>query len=141
MTHWTQVWGSQGDAEYHTTEHEERAEFYSHATTIRIVTGTRSTSDMVGEIICNYGRSSNTSTCGHEIEVVNISTYDPNCPCSVGKMTRTDTVNSVGGDSGGPWFRSYTAWGIHKGKDTSGRGYFMAIEEVEDALDVTVKTQ
>ena len=141
MTHRDEVWGDEGDAEYHTTAHEERAEFYANATTIRDVSGKKATSDMVvGQLVCRYGRSSNLMTCNHEVNLLNAVTYDPNCPCFIRNLVRATNPSSAYGDSGGPYFRGYTAWGIHHGK-TSSSTYFMPIEEVEDALDVTLKTK
>ena len=89
MTHRDEVWGDEGDAEYHTTAHEERAEFYANATTIRDVSGKKATSDMVvGQLVCRYGRSSNLMTCNHEVNLLNAVTYDPNCPCFIRNLVR-----------------------------------------------------
>lgn len=36
---------------------------------------------------------------------------------------------------------NFTAWGINKGVDNQGKGYFTPVEVAEDALDVTIKTK
>ena len=140
MTHRSEVWGSQGDAEYHTTAHAERAEFYANSSTIRDVTGKKRTDDMEGETVCRYGRATNVMTCNHEVLEVGVVVHNANCNCFVRKLASATNADSDEGDSGGPYFRAYTAWGIHHGRG-GGITYFTPIEQVEDALDVTLKTQ
>ena len=140
MTHRREVYGDDGDAEYHTTVHEERAEFYRNSSTIRDVEDTKSTGSMVGAYACRYGRASDNAVCNHRVTRVLINTHDPGCDCTVGNMAEATNASSQNGDSGGPMYRAYTAWGIHKGQ-ADGYTYFMPIDEVEDELDVTVKTQ
>ena len=141
MTFRDQEWGSGGDVEYYTTDHAELAEFYSDATTIRDVTSIKTTSTMVGGTVCVYGRSSNVRTCNHRVEAVNVNTYDPDCPCTVGNLARTGSASTINGDSGGGWSKNYASWGVHKGVDAAGKGYFTPVEEAENQLSVTIRTQ
>lgn len=139
MDHIDQEWGAKGDVEYLTTSHEELAEFYSDATKIRDVTGTKSTSSMPGGSVCFYGRSSDDRTCSIEVEAINVTVVAGGV--TVSSLARTDDTPSISGDSGGGWSRNFTAWGINKGHDNQGKGYFTPVEVAEDALDVTIKTQ
>ena len=141
MTFRDQEWGSGGDVEYYTTDHAELAEFYSDATTIKDVTSIKTTSTMVGGTVCVYGRSSNVRTCNHRVEAVNVNTYDPDCPCTVGNLARTGSASTINGDSGGGWSKNYASWGVHKGVDAAGKGYFTPVEEAENQLSVTIRTQ
>ena len=91
---------------------------------------------MVGNRICFYGRESNDRVCGIEVTGVNkIGRVDGK---KVGNVATTDSdPGAEHGDSGGPWFSGYTAYGTHVGGGV-GVAIFMPIEEIEDALDVTL---
>jgi hypothetical protein len=55
MTFKDQSWGEGGDVEWHTTTHDELAEFYSSEFVWRDVTGIRSTNAMVNNSVCGTG--------------------------------------------------------------------------------------
>ncbi len=137
MTYQFEVNGTGGDVEYHTTTHPEDDDFYSDATTIRDVTGTKSTSTMVGGSICVYGRSSNVRTCNHIVEATGVTATGGGV--TVTKLVRTDSTSTTGGDSGGGWSVGGTAWGIHMGQDSAGKGYFTPAQQAESVLGVTIK--
>ena len=140
MTYRSQVFGPDGDVEYHTTSHVELAEFYATAANIRDVTGIKATDTMVGGTVCFYGRASDSRTCSIKVEAVNANVLAWGHTL-VGNLARTDDTPSIGGDSGGGWSFNYTAWGIEHGPDVNGKGYFTPVEEAQDALNVTIKTQ
>lgn len=136
MTYRSGVVGAAGDVEYHTTTHEEYDDFYSNATTLRDVTGIKSTSTMVGNSVCVYGRSSNVRTCNHVVKAVNLTIG------STGKLARATNVSTIGGDSGGGWSLNNTAWGVHKGIGSSNNvmySYFTPAQAAQSALNVTIK--
>lgn len=138
MTYKSGVFGLSGDVEYHTTTHVEYDDFYSDATTIRDVSGIKTTNTMVGGSVCVYGRASNVRTCNHTVEAINVTVNAGGT--TVGKLVRASNVSTIGGDSGGGWSWDYTAWGVHHGIG-GGKSYFMPVQEAQTALGVTVKTQ
>ncbi len=138
MTWRNQVHGTGGDVEYHTTTHIEPDDFYATSTAIRDVTGTRSTNTMVGNSVCVYGRSSNVRTCNHTVQAVGLTINSGGV--TITQMARSHNATStIGGDSGGGWSWSNTAWGVHHGIDGSGRGYFTPARQAEAVLNVTIK--
>ena len=58
-----------------------------------------------------------------------------------GNMAITDTTPSINGDSGGGWSYGYVAWGVNSGHTSQGYGAFTPVEEAQDALNVTIRTQ
>lgn len=137
MTFRSQVHGAGGDVEYHTTSHAEYAEFYSSASTIRDVTGLKTTNTMVGSVVCVYGRASNVRTCDHTVEAVGITVVST----GVGNLARTDNNSLVGGDSGGGWSVGTVAWGVTHGYNNLGNSYFTPVQAAQTALNVTIKTK
>lgn len=121
------------------------------------VTGTIARSEMKGDYVCHKGKNSGIS-CG---EITSIS-YEPmwsGHPCrnSSGARTACNAVfvkvegqwlKACIGDSGGPYFRLGTAYGIHAssdgGRDCTGTdrtAIFSAIKEVVSFLGVEVLTE
>jgi hypothetical protein len=138
MTLRDQEWGVGGDVEYHTTSHEELPEFYASSTTIRAVTGIRATNTMVGNAVCLYGRASNVRTCNHTVQAVGVTVTFSGV--TVSNLARTNSTSSISGDSGGGWSFNNTAWGVNKGHDSLGRGYFTPVQQAQSALNVTIRT-
>lgn len=56
-------------------------------------------------------------------------------------LAHTDATTSIAVDSGGGWSLNFVAWGVNMGHDSNGKGYFTPVEEVQDALNVTILTQ
>lgn len=133
--------GLDGDVEYHTTSHIELAEFYATATSIRDTVSFEATSTMENDVICFYGRESNDRKCNHTITAESICVAPEGGPPLVCKLARATNDNSELGDSGGGWSYSTRAYGVHHGFDDDGNGYFTPIEEMEDALNVTILLQ
>ncbi|MET8001498.1 hypothetical protein [Nonomuraea glycinis] len=65
-------------------------------------------SPATGQNICNYGHSRQYAACA------NIKRIDVSVPNAAG-LTIMDRSITIGGDSGGPWYKANTAWGIHYG--------------------------
>ncbi|WP_214323793.1 S1 family peptidase [Nonomuraea sediminis] len=61
-----------------------------------------------GQNICSYGDARQYAACA------NIKEIDVSGPNAAGLIIMDRSI-SVGGDSGGPWYKSNTAWGIHYG--------------------------
>ena len=112
-------------------------------------------SDMIDDYVCHTGRSSGI-TCGTVTNTSYQPTYTGACWSSGGDATSCNnvfvevsgpTLKSCGGDSGGPWYRSGTAYGIHKGSNSDNKcfvtnvvAHFSAIDEVQDFLGVQILT-
>lgn len=139
MTFRNQVYGLGGDVEYHTTSHIELDEYYPNDSTIWDVASVKTTSTMVGNSVCAYGRASNNRTCNHTVTATNVTSTDEN-GVTVGKLAKA-TNGSIFqlGDSGGPWSVGTQAWGIHVGVSGSD-ALFLPGQQAQNALGVSIKT-
>lgn len=121
------------------------------------VTGTVPRAKMQGDYVCHTGRNSGIS-CGEVISIDHAPEWsDDPCLDSSGANVDCDPVfvrvrgqhlRGCKGDSGGPFYRGGTAYGIHAasngGTDCEGTGRtatFSAIQEVEAFLRVDVLTE
>jgi len=106
---------------------------------------------MNGDYVCHFGTSSGYS-CGTVVST-NHDPYYSVCGWWLGCDNRwvkveSSTLESCGGDSGGPWFNNRTAYGVHSGSDNgsdcsaSGTDYatFTAMDDVLRDLDLTFAT-
>lgn len=86
----------------------------------------------VGQQVCLYG--------SHCDEIAYLNVF---YPFSVGRVAMGEN-EAEGGDSGGPWYYSKTAVGIHEGEYLVGFGFrdmWSSLAYLEDALgDVEVMT-
>jgi hypothetical protein len=135
MTFRTQVHGAEGDVQYQTTAHEELPEFYATSTDIRDLISIQPTNTMVGGRVCLYGRKSNDRRC-FTVEAIGVTATLSGV--TVSNLARTDSTNSIPGDSGGGWSFNNTAWGINRGHDSAGHGYFTPIQQALSALNVAL---
>ena len=141
---------------YDVTEHGgEEDEFYPEVTMTRTtVTGTRSTSTMVGSIICFFGAKSLTRHCNYSVQATGVSVTET-APINglVQNLVRTSNPNEgsapiQGGDSGGGWGSGSIAWGVQNAVTTysscggtgqpSCKAYFTPIQNVIDLFGVTL---
>ena len=136
----SEVTNYHGEVEYHTTSHVELAEFYATASRIRDVDDIKATDSMVGLNVCFYGRASDDRTCNIEVIAVGATVHTDE-GYRFGNMAITDSTPSTKGDSGGGWSYGYVAWGVHSGTTSQGYGAFTPVEEAQDALNVTIRTQ
>ena len=113
------------DVQWHTTSHLEFPEFYASSTSVfRPLQAQRNrSSQSVGGYVCHRGKTTGYS-CG-DIASKNFQpTYTNACPgvtcASVWVRVEGSSLKCFPGDSGGPWFLVYTAYGIYKGQSSSG---------------------
>ena len=137
------------DVQWHSGPVSASPSFYASSTTsARTVVGLAYRADMVGSYACHRGRTTGYS-CGTVQTVSYRPTYDGACgssPCAATWARVTGSgLKCYGGDSGGPWFLSNRAYGIHKGGSSSGTGtgqcgsaWFTPIRYVDNYLPVTV---
>ena len=106
--------GAYGDVEWHTTNVTEEALFYASSSEIRNVMYLEPRSGIsVNEIVCQYGRASNSRDCGLQV-------YDVSIECTLSgvynnRLVQMDAITSTLGDSGGGWSYDYRAYGSQKG--------------------------
>lgn len=118
------------DVQVHTSAYVERPEFYwdDGKTAARTLTGRRlRSSTAFNDNVCHRGETTGYS-CGY-VQQTDYAPYNPTnplCggPCSAVYIRLTGaTLECAGGDSGGPWFASTVAFGIHKGGPATGCAY------------------
>jgi hypothetical protein len=64
----------------------------------------------VGTLLCHWGRSTHAQECGHVTD--SVANVDEACCVT---LVNGDEAAHLGGDSGGPWYYGYMAFGIHHG--------------------------
>lgn len=110
---------------------------YSFDGTTRSITSRTARSSMsVGGVVFHFGKSS-----GYGWGDIASKTYDLDGSGSKYNATFIRVVNddTSGGDSGGPWFVSNSAYGTHWGTSPGGDPVFMA-QNYMSALNLVVKT-
>ncbi|WP_100445493.1 chymotrypsin family serine protease [Glycomyces xiaoerkulensis] len=139
MTFQTQYQGYWGDVEWHTTNHIEPARFYASPNNLRDTLSIEPWSDFtVGESICMFGRATGSRECGLDVEDAWVS-----CTFSgttIDSLVQMDGDVTTGGDSGGPWSWGNRAYGSHVG-DCGGKNVFSRVDDFDEAIGVTVRTQ
>ncbi|MFI7636070.1 hypothetical protein [Nonomuraea sp. NPDC049400] len=86
-----------------------------------------------GQNICNYGHARQYAACG------NVKAVDQSYP-NAANLVVMDRSMTVGGDSGGPWYKYNTAWGIHHGLCEIGVEFnscFTPVTSIASALNAT----
>jgi hypothetical protein len=121
------------DVQWHSSSTAAPAQFFVGPSSLRNVTG--KANPVVGQTLCKYGK-----TTGYTCD----STYiDNQCRDTYCDMMTMVNRQASGGDSGGPWFWSNTAYGVHSGYVTiwgSPRDMFTPINSGLSALGVSLKT-
>jgi len=134
---WRKHASGQVDVEFHETPSSgELDDFHANSSSIRDVTGTRSTSSMVGNNVCVYGRFSNSRNCNHRVLATNV-TINTNNGHTYKHLARTNNHTTTGGDSGTGWSWGNIAWGVHTGGG-GGKSYFTPARVAESYLGVTI---
>lgn len=149
------------DAQFHSiptgSGHQVRSEFaYTEHSPprVRVVRGTEVRTSMRGDFVCHTGRRSGVS-CGTVTHIY----YQPQNAgaCAASELggsaecgayfvrVHGTALQSCEGDSGGPWYRGTTAYGIHKASNSRNNctklgvaAVFSSIDEVETFLGVDV---
>ena len=156
-------WASvNADAQFHTiptgSSHELRDDFrcLNYNDGWCDVTEDIARNEMSDDYVCHTGRSSGI-TCGTVVDTAYQPTHSGACRSSGDDVTSCNHVfvkvtgpslRSCSGDSGGPWYRSDVAYGIHLGSNSQNNcnasnifAVFSAIREVTDFLSVEVLTE
>ena len=153
--------GTTADAQFHEipsgSGHQLKSQFVDYQSTppeTRVVRGTESWSRMLGDIVCHTGKKTG-STCGTVINIYYRPTNSGACyadefntpaDCAA-RFIRVygSGLKGCKGDSGGPFYRNSTAYGILKGGtdadnciSTGKKLVFSAIDRVEDFLGVDI---
>jgi len=116
---------SDQDVQWHTTSHWEYPHFYASSTSsYRTLQSAKSRSQqIVGSYVCHRGKTTGYS-CGNIVSKTFRPTYANACNgvrcASVWIRVKGRNLKCSPGDSGGPWFNAYTAYGLHKGASSSG---------------------
>lgn len=128
-----------GDFQWHTGPQSEPDDFYSgNATTLEVnrrdVSGVQV--PVVGQAVCKNGKAGYKDC--DTVRVVNV------CSLVWCNMVETEHQYGVGGDSGGPWFWNYTAYGVHHGWfwdpiPPFDRSLFSQVSLLFNALDIQVR--
>ena len=113
------------DVQWHTTSHIEFPEFYADSTSSYrpLHTQRNRSSQSVGGYVCHRGKTTGYS-CGDIASTTFQPTYPNACPgttcASVWVRVAGPSLRCFPGDSGGPWFIAYEAYGLYKGQSSSG---------------------
>jgi streptogrisin C len=124
MTFQDQARTDRNDVQWHTTGALEQPLFFGPSTTdARELRGRSLRGEIDGSYTCHRGRSTENS-CGTVTSVTYIPTYNNACP---GTTCAPLWVRAAGsnlrcypGDSGGPFYNGWYAYGIYKGQSSSG---------------------
>lgn len=136
--------GEWGDVEWHTSPDATPANhFFEADNQIRPVNSVEARANItVGEAVCVYGRSSNSRDCGMSVFLTSAAcTVDGDPNDRLVAMNKIQTL--IGGDSGGPWFVDFRAYGSTKGIcgfSGAARAVWSVADLYDEALGVTVNT-
>lgn len=152
--------GTTADAQFHRipsgSGHQLRSDYLCRQPWLLVCTvqAIEAWSAMLGDFVCHTGMRSG-SSCGTVINIYYRPTNAGACyadefntpaDCAA-RFVRVhgSSLKSCKGDSGGPWFRRNTAYGIHKGSDSGNKcaktgvnAWFSAMSQVESFLGVEV---
>ncbi|MBT3247672.1 MAG: hypothetical protein HN567_04395 [Actinobacteria bacterium] len=131
--------GIWGDFQWHTTEHTEFDDYYYTDSSRRDVSAAGGVS-AVGDYRCFHGESSGGQSCDY---VYNTWVTSYSGGIEYDRLVAMEEDNTIGGDSGGPWFWINTAWGVHKGDvlmSGSSRNVWSQGRWVNNALGVSIRT-
>jgi hypothetical protein len=134
--------GEWGDVEWYTQAVEpEPDDFYATAAIIRDVSAVEARAAIsVGEPVCVYGRSSNSQNCSMEVNDASVSCTNSGV-FNDRLVLMSSGATTTGGDSGGPWYFSTKAFGVHKGKcGLLARNAFSVADLFDEAIGVRVAT-
>lgn len=120
MTYQAELRSASADLQWHTISGTVYARYYGPSTSSTVtVTSSTSQSQQLGDYVCSRGKTS-----GYRCGTINSISYTPTwtdaCPGTTCSATWVRVgASSQGGDSGGPWAASGSAYGVHKGGSTS----------------------
>ncbi len=127
-----------GDIEYHFGPTVLQGVFYASSIDVRAATAVEPVASIsIGESVCQYGRSSNVRHCSPDVDSVSVTCTFAPFPFPTERLIGTDNDVGIGGDSGGGWSYSDTAFGSHVGNCDNGE-VFSAADYYDEALGVSV---
>ncbi len=149
LTYQSRSFTASNDEQWYTSAATEEPKFYANSTTTpRTLTGRRTqASTAVGNNFCHYG-----STTGYSCGDVDATDFQPTSytcgpasnpvPCDATWISMVPPSSGTGlacagGDSGGPWFVSTVATGIHSAGASTGTGIgdcLLAVYQSTDRL-------
>ncbi|KYZ86117.1 hypothetical protein [Alloalcanivorax xenomutans] len=149
LTYQARSFTARNDEQWYTSTATEEPKFYANSTTTpRTLTGRRTqASTAVGNNFCHYG-----STTGYSCGDVDATDFQPTSytcgpasnpvPCDATWISMVPPSSGTGlacagGDSGGPWFVSTVATGIHSAGASTGTGIgdcLLAVYQSTDRL-------
>lgn len=130
--------GSYGDSQYHKSVDTVENKIKVNATGIgTFVSITSRGASANGNAVCNFGKTRVIAQCT-TIRNWNHAFYDTG-GVYLSRMAQSNASFTNQGDSGGPWYYSSTAIGIHYGI-SGGYSTYSRIFDVESILGATVKT-
>lgn len=127
--------GSYGDVAWYSTDAWTAPEFYSQPGQLVSVTDTNY--PMVGQRLCLNGQGTRGRFCDETVWNVRTCSSDGVC-----NLTAMSSRKARPGDSGGPWFSSSIAYGVHSGVVNFygvERDVFTPVQVAESVLGVSVK--
>ncbi len=141
LTFQSEAYTASNDVQWYTTSTTNEPIFYASASVQRTLTGRRTqASTPIGTNVCRYGATSGYS-CGN----VEFTDYQPPYSCNGATCTKTyiavtspgtnNTLACGGGDSGGPWFISTVAVGVHSGGASTGSGVGQCLVAIYTSTD------
>ena len=97
----------------------------------------------IGGYVCKYGKTTH-YTCGYISDKDYQPSYVPNASATFIRVDNTAGYDdlSSGGDSGGPWFLVYDAYGVHSGSPGADKNdaIYMAVNYISPGIGVSVMT-
>lgn len=127
--------GQYGDVAWYSTSAWTAPQFYTLPG--HLVNVTQTAYPSVGQNLCLNGQGSRTRFCDETVWNVRTCSFDGIC-----NLTAMSGRKAKSGDSGGPWFSSSIAYGVHSGHIQFGsveRDVFTPVQIAESVLGVRVK--
>lgn len=134
-------YAAETDMQFHraTTGNTAEAKFQANSGDVRTVGSV--SNPVAGQQICMYGVTSGYN-CSYVLDTGLCRTNDLGTGQYCGLATSVDRI-TTGGDSGGPWFYSYTAKGTHTGSFSyqgATRSWFTQIGRAANQINATIMT-
>jgi hypothetical protein len=126
--------GAYGDSQFHSTvDSISNSIRISSSGSLRAITASAFPSN--GAAVCNYGKTRTTAACT-TIRNADHAFYNTD-GVYLSRMAQSNGTFTNGGDSGGPWYYSATAYGVHYGK-SGGYSTMSRVNDVEAILSVNI---
>jgi len=145
LTFMAQLYSGSYDIQWHRAPGftvTNKIRWWSDGSTRDITATKHRNNQVIGGYVCKYGKTTH-YTCGYISDKNLCPSSVPNCGATFIRVDNTAGYNdlSSGGDSGGPWFLTNTAYGTHVGSpaDDPNDAVYMAVNYI-GGLGVSVMT-